>query len=140
MSDITLTKAVFEFANAWRTVLDARLKPFGLTQAKWRLLLAIDRHKQLLNQKELAQVVGIEGPSIAGLIDRMSKEDWIRRQRSTTDKRVNVIKLTAKGRKMITQIRSMAEQLRAETLETISAKELAQCIKTLQKAKQTLIK
>jgi MarR family transcriptional regulator for hemolysin len=138
MSELTLTKAVFQFTHAWRKALDQRLKPFNLSQAKWRLLLTIQRHKQSLNQKELALSLGIEGSSIAGLIDRLSKDKWLVRERSILDRRVNIIKLTPKGKKMIKKIHKVAEQLRFETLAFINKEDLQHCITTLQKLSNTL--
>ena len=53
----------------WRARLDDRLKDTGLTHARWHALLTIWRHGEALTQRELAQMLGIEGPTLVRILD-----------------------------------------------------------------------
>ncbi len=52
-------------ARAWRQKLDARLKPMGLSQAKWRTLMHLSLAEDALTQAEIAARLGVEEPTTA---------------------------------------------------------------------------
>lgn len=128
---------LYETAAAWRNLLDKRLKPLGLSQAKWRALLLLSITKCPLTQIQLAKKLGLEAPTVVGLIDRLTKEGWVIRQDATHDRRVKVICLTEKATLTIGQIKSTADELSQELLAPLSKAELEACIATLQKIKKT---
>ncbi|HAT1880057.1 TPA: MarR family transcriptional regulator [Legionella pneumophila] len=128
---------LYETAAAWRNLLDKRLKPLGLSQAKWRALLLLSMTKSPLTQIQLAKKLGIEAPTVVGLIDRLTKEGWVIRQDATHDRRVKVICLTEKAILTIGQIQSTADELSRELLAPLSETELEACLTTLQKIKKT---
>ena len=64
-------------ARAWRLKLDERLKPMGLSQAKWRTLLHLSIAPGALTQAEIAERLGIEEPSLVTLLHRLESEGWI---------------------------------------------------------------
>ena len=127
---------LYETAAAWRNLLDKRLKPLGLSQAKWRALLLLSMTKSPLTQIQLAKKLGIEAPTVVGLIDRLTKEGWVIRQDATHDRRVKVIYLTEKATLTLGQIQRTADELSKELLTPLSETELETCIVTLQKVKK----
>ena len=52
-------------ARAWRQKLDERLKPVGLSQAKWRTLMHLSLAGDALTQAELAARAGSEAAGAA---------------------------------------------------------------------------
>ncbi|VEG92499.1 MarR family winged helix-turn-helix transcriptional regulator [Legionella spiritensis] len=127
---------LYETAAAWRNLLDKRLKPLGLSQAKWRALLLLSMTKSPLTQIQLAKKLGIEAPTVVGLIDRLTKEGWVIRQDATHDRRVKVVYLTEKATLTLGQIQRTADELSKELLTPLSETELEACIATLQKVKK----
>ena len=69
-------------ARAWRQKLDQRLKPMGLSQAKWRTLMHLSLAGDALTQAEIAVRLGVEEPSVVTLLHRLEREDWITRSNS----------------------------------------------------------
>src|SRR5213080_1496081 len=63
-------------ARAWRMKLDQRLKPMGLSQAKWRTLIHLSRAPEPLTQSQIAERTGIEEPTLVSLLHRLEKEGW----------------------------------------------------------------
>lgn len=124
-----------EAASACRNLLDKRLKPLGLSQAKWRTLLNLSLADTLLTQRELAYRMGIEGATLVGLLDRLAKDGWVVRKDAPCDRRTKVVELTAKAQVALTQIRETADILRRELLKTIPALELSVCMNVLQRIK-----
>ncbi|PWY54406.1 MarR family transcriptional regulator [Legionella qingyii] len=128
---------LYETAAAWRNLLDKRLKPLGLSQAKWRALVFLSIETSPLTQIQLAKKLGLEAPTVVGLIDRLAKEGWVIRQDATHDRRVKVICLTEKATLTLGQIRNTADELSKELLASLTEAELKACIATLEKIKKT---
>src|SRR3981081_3622096 len=118
-------------ARAWRLKLDERLKPMGLSQAKWRTLLHLSLAGDALTQAEIAVRLGIEEPSLVTLLHRLENEDWIIRRASPHDRRCKMVLLGRRAQNVISQISAEAEQLRGELLENISATDLRTCMRVL---------
>src|SRR5438128_10134653 len=78
-------------ARAWRPKLDERLKPMGLSQAKWRTLLHLSLAGDALTQAGIAGRLGIEEPSLVTLLQAPGKEDWIIRKASPHDRRWHML-------------------------------------------------
>ena len=118
-------------ARAWRQKLDERLKPMGLSQAKWRTLLHLSLARDALTQAEIAERLGVEEPTVVALLHRLEKEGWITRRNSTLDRRCKMVLLGQRAQRVITRINATADELRHELLAEIPASELQTCIKVL---------
>jgi MarR family transcriptional regulator, transcriptional regulator for hemolysin len=123
-------------AWAWRLKLDERLKPMGMTQAKWRTLLHLSCAPGPMTQAEMAARLGIEEPSMATLLQRLEKEGWITRRSASHDRRCKIVRLGQKAQRVISQINAAAFQLRHEFLDDIPASELRTCIRVLDRVRQ----
>ena len=91
-------------ARAWRQKLDERLKPMGLSQAKWRTLLHLSLARDALTQAEIAGRLGVEEPTVVALLHRLEKEGWITRRNSTRDRRCKMVLLGRRAQRVITRI------------------------------------
>lgn len=118
-------------ARAWRLKLDERLKPMGMSQAKWRTLLHLSIAPGTLTQTEIAERLGIEEPSLATLLHRLENEGWIARKSSPRDRRCKMVLLGRRAQNVISRINAAAEELRHELLENISAADLRTCVRVL---------
>ena len=122
----------------WRSELDRRFKPFGLSQAKWRVLLSLYMCDVSLTQTSLAQKLGIEKPTLVGLLDRLNKDGWIVRHEDSQDRRVKTVHLTQKAIEMSKKMHDVAEALRLEIMKDIDKDELAICISVLESINKKL--
>ena len=127
--------AVAETSRVLRLRLDERLRPLGLSQAKWRALLSIWRDGEGLTQKALAERLGIEGPSLVGLLDRLAVDGWIERLVCADDRRARRIYLTDKARSTVEEIEAVAAQLRQEILGGIPEQDLYRCLEILRQVR-----
>ena len=123
-------------ARAWRLKLDERLKPMGLSQAKWRTLLHLSVAPEPLTQAEIAGRLGIEEPSLVTLLHRLESEGWVQRRGSPHDRRCKTVHLCQRGQRAIAQITAAAAQLRHELLAAIPAAELQTCMRVLTQIRQ----
>lgn len=127
---------LLETAMTWRNQLDKRLKPLGLSQAKWRVLFHLSiAEEHPLTQTALAQRLGIECPTLVGLLDRLEKDGWINRRDDSADRRTKAVHLTSKAQTTLKQIHSTADTLCHELLDNIPENELSTCMKVLTQIK-----
>lgn len=122
-------------AHAWRMKLDKRLKPLGLSQAKWRTLLHLYRAEAVLTQSEIASHLGIEEPSLVNLLHRLEKAGWVARKTAEHDRRCKTVHLGTRAHKAIEQINHTAVNLREELLSNIPPADLRRCMDVLERIK-----
>ncbi len=127
---------LFGTARAWRTRLDQRLRPLGLSQGKWRTLIHLSQGGNKLTQKEIAERMGIEGPTLAGLLDRLQDDGWIERRGSAADRRCKTVHLQRRSKSVLDKIFNTAHDLRAELIEDISQRDLETCIRVLARIRE----
>ena len=132
MSEIdpeTIGQLVQETARTWRHQLDQRLRPLGLSQAKWRTLAHLSRGH--LTQCDLAQRLGIEEPTLARLLGKLEQDRWIKRESATHDRRCKTVHLQPKSSALLEEIQKTARDLRHELIETVSPRDLQVCLRVL---------
>ncbi len=127
---------IAEIARLWRYRLDQRLQPLGLSQAKWLVLVHLWHGHDGLIQKELAQRIGIEGPTLVGLLDRMAEDGWVVRREAGHDRRSKTVHLTGKAHEILKKIKTEAAQLRKEILADIPPAQVQRCANVLQRIKK----
>ena len=120
-----------ETARAWRTKLDQRLRPLGLSQGKWTTLVHLAWGGDKLTQRELANRIGIEEATLAGLLDRLQTDGWIARKASAHDRRCKTVHLQPRSKKVLSQIFETAQALRQELIAEIPAADLETCMRVL---------
>jgi MarR family transcriptional regulator for hemolysin len=118
-------------ARAWRQKLDERLKPMGLSQAKWRTLLHLSLAGDALTQAEIAARLGVEEPTVVTLLHRLERENWITRTNSALDRRCKMVLLGRRAQRVIAEINSSANTLRHELLADIPNSDLQMCMTVL---------
>src|SRR5437588_7742903 len=106
-------------ARAWRMKLDQRLKPMGLSQAKWRTLIHLSRAPQPLTQSQIAERTGIEEPTLVSLLHRLEKEGWVVRKNSARDRRCKTLHLQPSTHRGINRLNENAHMLRLQLIKYI---------------------
>jgi MarR family transcriptional regulator for hemolysin len=128
-----LARLLWELPRLWRAALDRRLKPLGLSEAKWRTVLHLSRGAADMSQVELANLLGVEAPTLARLLDRLAADGWIERRADAHDRRVKTIHLLPKAANVIKQIDAVIFAMRKEIMRGIGKAEILACTHTLEK-------
>ncbi|CAN5698943.1 homoprotocatechuate degradation operon regulator HpaR [soil metagenome] len=76
------------------------LNHFGVTEQQWRILRALDEHKQL-EPREMCDACQISSPSMAGVLARMEEVGFIERSRMAGDQRRVMVRLSQRGRDLL---------------------------------------
>ena len=118
-----------QMSRGWRAELDRRLAGLGLSQARWLVLLHLARFDEAPTQRELAQSVGVEGPTLARLLDSLEAQGLVQRHAVVEDRRAKKIILSETARPLIAQIEAIATSLRQELFVGISEEEQRICMR-----------
>lgn len=118
-----------------RGLLDARLEPLGLSQARWQPILALHRAQKPLTQSALAAELGIESPTLVRMLDRLSADGWLQRVSCPNDRRAYHVVLTDRARDACADIERQVVILREELYGAINADELATCVRVMEQVK-----
>ena len=118
-----------QMSRGWRAELDRRLAGLGLSQARWLVLLHLARFDEAPTQRELAQSVGVEGPTLARLLDSLESQGLVQRQSVMEDRRAKKIVLCSPALPLIEQIETIATQLRKELFEGVDEADLKVCMR-----------
>ncbi|SQF97559.1 MarR family transcriptional regulator [Paucimonas lemoignei] len=116
-------------SRGWRAELDRRLADLGLSQARWLVLLHLARFEEPPTQRELAQSVGVEGPTLARLLDSLENQGLVQRHAVVEDRRAKKIVLCDSARPLIQQIEAIATALRVELFAGIDEEDLRICMR-----------
>ena len=119
-------------ARTWRTKLDERLSPLGLTQARWLVLMHLSRMGGEAPQKELAFIVGVEGPTLVRVLDGLERMGLVQRMGVEGDRRARRVCLTPKADNVISEIMRIGLKLRGEALAGISDADLESFFRVLE--------
>src|SRR5260221_11741449 len=80
--------------------------PLQLTPAQFSVLLLLDKNPGR-NQTEIANTLGILRPNFVAMLDGLESRDLCARMRSTNDRRSHLLRLTDKGRALLTSAKKL---------------------------------
>ena len=83
--------------------------------------------------KDFAATLGLQPSSASGLIDRMVRNGLIRREHSTTDRRVILLSLKTKGERMVDEIMEQKRNSIGQLFASLSAEERTTYLGLMQK-------
>ena len=119
---------LFLVARLWRREVDETLGRYGLSAATWQPLLHISRLGDGIRQRDLAESLGIEGPSLVRLLDSLESQGLIERREDETDRRAKAVHLTEDGRTLVEGIRGVAAEVRERLLAGIPDEDMMLCL------------
>ena len=125
-------------ARRWRTRLDERLKPMNMSIARWGALYWLGQAGDGVSQAALAELAGVEPPTLVRVIDQLEEQGLVERRASPTDRRVNLLSLTPAAKPMVAEIEAEAERLRVELLDGLSYEEYQTALAVMQKLGERL--
>lgn len=128
--------ALHTTARLWRLALDKRLKHMGIGQSGWMTIAMIAKSAEPMSQRALADLVGVEGPSMVSMLDRLERDGFVTRAPSPLDRRVKLVHLTDAGKTVYGEVRKEATAFRADLLADVDEEMLgaaAVLLETLRK-------
>lgn len=119
---------IFLIGRLWRREVDEMLARYGLSDATWQPLLHLSRIGEGIRQRDLAESLGIEGPSLVRLLDSLESQGLIERREDETDRRAKAVHLTEDGRTLVEGIRGVAAEVRERLLAGVPDEDVMLCL------------
>ena len=92
---------------------------FDLTPVQYAALDAISSQPGK-DQAYIAEVIGYDRATIGGVIERLEKKGWVHRVVSERDRRARELSLTTQGKKTLSALQPIVQDLQREILHPLS--------------------
>ena len=114
-------------------VIDQELrKKFGITFGQWKVLIILANNAAGLTQREIADKLALEGPTLIPIIDKLEKDEFVIRKIEPRDRRINRILLTEKAHGFLDDTIECVSQIKKICLDQISEADISTTKKTLE--------
>jgi MarR family transcriptional regulator, transcriptional regulator for hemolysin len=127
----TVSSELVLSARKWRRVSHDALASYNVSEACAVPLLVASRLGEAVRQVALAELVGIEGPSLVRLLDQLCAAGLMQRETDPDDRRAKMVALTQAGRAVTERMEADLQQLRARVLKGVSRADLEAALRVL---------
>lgn len=127
-----LTVAILATADAFLRESQRLFRPLGLTGAQYNVLNVLSDPPDGMSQRELSDRLVVDRSNVTGLLDRMEKAGWVRREDDPGDRRVYRVTLTAAGRRLWGQAHAQYLAVVAQVTQGLPAKRIHETIAVLE--------
>ena len=103
---------------------------FDITPRDFALLNRLHQHGQL-NQSQLANLTYKDRPAVTRILDKLIKNDYVKKLTCDDDRRAFQVSLTAKGERVRRAIVPLAIDMAVSACENVSRKDLIVTLSTL---------
>jgi len=97
------------------------------------VVLDLLREKGACKMKEVAAVLNLTMSAVTGIVDRMTKDGLVKRERSTEDRRVVNVKLVDKGKRIADRVKKARRDISNAIYSVLTQKEKEQFLVLLRK-------
>jgi DNA-binding MarR family transcriptional regulator len=127
-----IAKAIREFYRTLKNEFNAILELEEFTNGEFLLLksIALCGHQKI---SEIAKELCVSMPYLTSLADKMVERGYIERTQSKEDRRIIVIKLTARGKKVYNKLDAIVHKYLEKKFNKLTISELQAFEKILQK-------
>lgn len=118
-----------------RRALEDRLKPYGLTSPQWAVLARLAEQDNR-SPSVIGKSLHMDKPTATGVIDRLEKKGLVKRTRSSMDRRVVIVMLTAKGKNLLEKLPPLAKEVNLMAARGIEPEEMERLKGQLRKIRE----
>ena len=126
-------------AKVARESFDAKLTAAGSSLNAYIILKHVDFYPGL-SQRQLAAILGIEGPTLTHHLDRLAADGLLRRVPYPADRRAYCVELTPEGKAHLDRITAFADQSDTEFRTLLTPRELKTLVQLLNRIRDHFTK
>ena len=109
---------IFSTAHQISQTMNEELADLGITFRQWEVLVWLSLVGET-SQSELARRMRIEAPTLVGVLDRMTRDGWIRRIPDPRDRRKKLVQCTEQVEPVWAEMTACARRVRAKAIRGI---------------------
>ncbi len=114
-----------DIARLFRQEFGCQLRDLGLTEPQWRALGSVFRFPGIA-QSQLAGLLGIGRAPVGKLVDRLESENLIERVQAPGDRRSKLLRVTAAGKPVASQIRRRYRKFQVQLLQGLDEQSVSE--------------
>lgn len=126
-------------AGLYSECLDRQLKPRGMDQPRWRVLMILHEHNPAA-MGTIAELAVMKLPTLLKVLQRMSDEGLVRTGARLSDQRVTEVSITPRGRKALELVRRVAADVYEQVTAQLSSEDIAALNAVLGSLEDSLLK
>ena len=120
---------------------DRFFSQFGLTDVQFNILMILKEHGTAgLSQQELSEHLIVTKSNVVGLIDRLERGGYVKRESHPSDRRFNQIVLTLKGQRLEAKVERSYFQEVDKMMSVLSASEKRGVIRAMERIRGYIVK
>ena len=122
-----------------KALIDSRVRTLGIHRTQHRILMHLARHERLPSQKELAEHLDITPAAVTCALKKIENDGYVERTLGH-DNRYNELRITEKGRALVTQTKELFCEADSAMFENFSDEELEIYIRCMEKLQANIRK
>ena len=135
---MTVTTSLGVLQRAFRTSADRAVAHLGISQASAWALVMIGRQGEGARQGVVADLLGVEGPSLIRTLDQLASAGLVERRDDPNDRRAKTLHLTPAGVRLQEQVEAALHALRAELFKGVAPMDVDACLRVFSALAQHL--
>lgn len=122
---------LFRAAHLWRREANKVLAESGFSSSVISPLMLLNELGDGMRQRELAEEMGVEGPSLVRLLDSLEAAKLVERREAPDDRRAKTLHLTDQGRDLLARVNAALNAVRRRLLQGASGPEIAGAVRVM---------
>ncbi|OYD80773.1 MarR family winged helix-turn-helix transcriptional regulator [Azospirillum brasilense] len=122
---------LFRAAHLWRREANKVLAESGFSSSVISPLMLLNELGDGMRQRELAEEMGVEGPSLVRLLDSLEAAKLVERREAPDDRRAKTLHLTVEGRDLLARVNAALNDVRRRLLRGASGPEIAGAVRVM---------
>lgn len=122
---------LFRAAHLWRREANKVLADCGFSSSVISPLMLLSELGDGMRQRELAEEMGVEGPSLVRLLDCLESSRLVERREDPDDRRAKTLHLTDEGRALLVRVNAALNGVRRRILEGAPTQDIDACLRVM---------
>lgn len=124
---------VNRLARLLRASIAEEVEPLGLTSRQAAVVLQLAEAGRL-TMTDLAERIGIDRPTLTGVVDRLARDGWLLAETNPDDRRSRLVTLTDQAAEKVPQLAQAAGRASAPVLQALGEADTAALLSLLDRA------
>ncbi|AJD40687.1 MarR family transcriptional regulator [Rhizobium sp. SEMIA 4085] len=133
-----LIEDIAAFTRKLRATFDSLVRERNMTLPRARVFFTLNK-KDGINQRELAERLELETPTLVRILDAMEAQGFLERRVAGSDRRAKEIYMTDAGRAVAGEVEDLAADVRARVVAGISESDLRTTLSVIRAMQANLL-
>ncbi|ALG73182.1 MarR family transcriptional regulator [Azospirillum thiophilum] len=122
---------MFRASHLWRRAANKVLADSGFSTSAIAPLMLLAELGDGMRQRELADEMAVEGPSLVRLLDGLEVAGLLERREDSSDRRAKTLHMTDAGRNLLVQVNEALNDIRQRLIADATESDVEACYRVL---------